>query len=356
MAQGLRVVRAADVAAAHGVRVLGGRDAPRRVAARPAARPGLRRRSPRARGCTRRAGAPVSIRRHCQSRRGRQRRGQLRDHRAPAARGTGACARCAARHCASASRARVAALRRRFRRDSARAPRDQRIARTEFGRHDGERRAIARGPAAGSPHSRSRAPHSARNRRLTPGSLKRLAMVGNTGTSASASFTLIGMIAAPLLAHVAQRILRAALFELVEHDHVGEIEHVDFLELARGAVLGRHHVQREVGDIDDLRVALPDARRLDDDEIEARGAIQRDDVGQHRAGREVLPARRERTHEYIAAPPASSCGCDRPAARRPSGAAWDRRRPPRSGDPGTGAGNAAAVRRSASSCPRRPCR
>ena len=73
-----------------------------------------------------------------------------------------------------------------------------------------------------------------------------------------------------LLAHVAQRILGAALLELVEHDEIGEVEHVDLLELARGAVFGRHHVHREVDEIDDLGVALADARGLDDDQVEAR--------------------------------------------------------------------------------------
>jgi hypothetical protein len=110
---------------------------------------------------------------------------------------------------------------------------------------------------------------------------------------------LVGVVAAPLLAHVAQRVLGAALLELVEHDHVGEIEHVDLLELARRAVFGRHHVQGQVRDIDDLGVALPDARRLDEHEIEARGPVERDHVRQHRAGGEMLAARRERAHENL---------------------------------------------------------
>ena len=78
------------------------------------------------------------------------------------------------------------------------------------------------------------------------------------------------MIAPPLLAHVAQRVFGAALLELVQHDHVGEVEHVDLLELAGGAVFGGHHVQRDVRDVDDLGVALPDAGGLDHDQIESR--------------------------------------------------------------------------------------
>jgi hypothetical protein len=107
--------------------------------------------------------------------------------------------------------------------------------------------------------------HSAANRRLTPGSLNRLAMVGNTGTSVVRRLELDRVVALPLLAHVAQRVLGAALLELVERDQLGEVEHVDLLELARRAVLARHHVHRHVDEVDDLRVALADAGRLDDD-------------------------------------------------------------------------------------------
>ena len=106
-------------------------------------------------------------------------------------------------------------------------------------------------------------------------------------------------VAPPLLAHVAQRVLGAALLELVERDQVGEVEHVDLLELAGRAVLAGHHVHRHVDQVDDLRVALADARRLDDDQVEARVLEQVQDVGQHGAGREVLPARGQRAHEHL---------------------------------------------------------
>ena len=71
-------------------------------------------------------------------------------------------------------------------------------------------------------------------------------------------------VALELLAHVAQRVLRALAVELVDRDEIGEVEHVDLLELGRGAELGRHHVQRHVDQRHDRRVALADARRLDD--------------------------------------------------------------------------------------------
>ena len=42
---------------------------------------------------------------------------------------------------------------------------------------------------------------------------------------------------------VAQRVTGAAALELVERHHVGEVAHVDLLQLGGGAELGRHHVQ-----------------------------------------------------------------------------------------------------------------
>ncbi len=75
-------------------------------------------------------------------------------------------------------------------------------------------------------------------------------------------------VSPPLLAHVAQRVVRAALVGLVDDDHRGEIEHVDLLELARGTVLARHHVHRNVGQVDDLRIALSDPGGLDEHEAE----------------------------------------------------------------------------------------
>jgi hypothetical protein len=45
-------------------------------------------------------------------------------------------------------------------------------------------------------------------------------------------------VALVLLAHVAQRVGGALAVELVDRDEVGEVEHVDLLELRRGAELG----------------------------------------------------------------------------------------------------------------------
>ena len=95
-------------------------------------------------------------------------------------------------------------------------------------------------------------------------------------------------VALHLLAHVAQRVLGPLAVELVDGDERREIEHVDLLELARGAELRGHHVDRHVHEWNDARVALADAARLDDHDVEARDTGRGDDVresGGHLAAR-----------------------------------------------------------------------
>ena len=76
-------------------------------------------------------------------------------------------------------------------------------------------------------------------------------------------------VADQLPGHVAAGVLGAAALELVDRHDVGEVQHVDLLELGRGAELRRHHVQRGVDERHDGRVALPDAGRLDDHQVVA---------------------------------------------------------------------------------------
>ena len=75
-------------------------------------------------------------------------------------------------------------------------------------------------------------------------------------------------VAHHLPADVAQRVHGAAPLELVDRDDVGEVEHVDLLELAGRTELRRHDVEVDVGERRDRGVALADAGRLDDDEVE----------------------------------------------------------------------------------------
>ena len=87
-------------------------------------------------------------------------------------------------------------------------------------------------------------------------------------------------VAHELAGDVAAGVVGAAALELVDRHDVGEVQHVDLLELRGGAELGRHDVQRGVDVVDDPGVALADAGGLDDDEVDARGAQQRDRVGE----------------------------------------------------------------------------
>jgi hypothetical protein len=76
-------------------------------------------------------------------------------------------------------------------------------------------------------------------------------------------------VAGHLAPHLTQGVLGAPPLELVDGDDVGEVEHVDLLELRRRAVLRRHDVQRDVGHVGDGRVALADAGRLHDHDVGA---------------------------------------------------------------------------------------
>ena len=216
-----------------------------------------------------------------------------------------------------------------------------------MGAHGERPHPSAESSGRGSPRSSSSAAHSARNRRFTPGSLKRLAMVGKHRHLGVRQLHAIGMIAAPLLAHVAQRVFGAALLELVQHDHVGEVEHVDLLELARRAVFGGH--RRTATDPRDRRspVSLwPMPAVSTTIEVEARRAIQRDHIGEHGAGRQVLAARGQRAHEHAAARASEFMRMrspnSAPPERRRVGSMRDHRH---AAGPGTGAGTAAAARR-----------
>ena len=112
------------------------------------------------------------------------------------------------------------------------------------------RRAVTRHDRRACPRS-PRGPCSASSPRrcwysaVTPSSLNRAATVPNTGRVSTVAAELLA-VAGELAAHVAQRVLGAAPLELVDGDHVGEVEHVDLLELRRRAELGRHHVERHV--------------------------------------------------------------------------------------------------------------
>ena len=108
-------------------------------------------------------------------------------------------------------------------------------------------------------------------------------------------------VALPLLAHVAQRILGAAAVVLVEHDQLGVVEHVDLLQLTGRAVVGGHHVHREIDQVHDLRVGLADAGGLHDHQVEVQRLQVADAILEHRIGGHVLAAGGHRSHVHAVA-------------------------------------------------------
>jgi hypothetical protein len=164
-------------------------------------------------------------------------------------------------------------------------------------------------------------------------------------------------VALVLLAHVAQRILGALAVELVDGDEVGEVEHVDLLQLAGGTELGRHDVERNVDQRHDRRVALADAGGLDHDQVEAGHLAGGDHVGQGLGDFAAGVARRQRAHVDVRM--LDRVHADAVAQQRAAGAlarGVDRDH----GDllrcrPGRG-GSGGSARRSARTCRRRRCR
>ncbi len=70
------------------------------------------------------------------------------------------------------------------------------------------------------------------------------------------------MVADPLPTHRPQGVLRPPTVELVDGHGVGQLQHVDLLQLGGGAELRGHDVEGEVADVDHRGVPLTDAGRL----------------------------------------------------------------------------------------------
>ncbi len=103
-------------------------------------------------------------------------------------------------------------------------------------------------------------------------------------------------VALPLFPNVAQGVLGPALFVLVQDHHLGVIEHVDLLELAGRAVVGGHHVDRKIDQVDDLGIGLADAGGFDQHQAETGGTQETDALLQYAAGGQVLAPRGHRAH------------------------------------------------------------
>ena len=105
------------------------------------------------------------------------------------------------------------------------------------------------------------------------------------------------LVALELLGHIAQRVGRTLAVELVDGHELGEIQHVDLLELAGGTELGRHDIHGHVHQRHDGRIALADARGLDHDQVEAGGLADGNHVGQGGGNFRAEIARGQTAHE-----------------------------------------------------------
>ena len=114
-------------------------------------------------------------------------------------------------------------------------------------------------------------------------------------------------VALHLLGHIAQRVARALAVEFVDGHKFGEIQHVDFFQLAGGAELGRHHIHGNVHVRHDGRIALANAGGFHDDQVKARTFRGGHHVGQGGADLAAKIARGQRAHEH---PRAMAPGAD----------------------------------------------
>ena len=87
-----------------------------------------------------------------------------------------------------------------------------------------------------------------------------------------------------LSSHITARVLRTTALVLVYRNHVGEIEHVNLLELRSRTIFRSHNIKGGVNKRYYGRVTLTDTRGLDNDKIESSGLARCDDVGQRGRG------------------------------------------------------------------------
>ena len=78
------------------------------------------------------------------------------------------------------------------------------------------------------------------------------------------------MVARKLLSDMLECIQGLFLLELVDHHHIGEVEHVDLLQLRRRSELRGHDIDGSVAHLGDGGVALADTAGLHDDKVIAR--------------------------------------------------------------------------------------
>ena len=94
----------------------------------------------------------------------------------------------------------------------------------------------------------------------------------------------------------------SGVVRLVQRHRIGEVEHVDLLELALGAEVGGHHMEREIADVHDPGAPLPDPAGLHDHESEPGGAQHEQRVPGDRREFAPRPAGGEAPHEDAGIP------------------------------------------------------
>jgi hypothetical protein len=125
--------------------------------------------------------------------------------------------------------------------------------------------------------------HQLRDQRLIE---RRHAIIVEAGSHGAEHRHFVGLggeqfaVALVLLAHIAQRILGALAVELVDCHEIGEVEHVDLFQLRGGTELRRHHVQRQIDERHDGRIALANTGGFDNHQIETGQLAGGDDFGQ----------------------------------------------------------------------------
>ena len=78
------------------------------------------------------------------------------------------------------------------------------------------------------------------------------------------------MASEPLATDRTPRVVGTTPVELVDRDHVGEVEHLNLLQLGSGTELGGHDVERDIGNVGHGGVALTDPGGLEDNEVVVR--------------------------------------------------------------------------------------
>ncbi|VTR68478.1 conserved hypothetical protein [Desulfosarcina cetonica] len=103
-------------------------------------------------------------------------------------------------------------------------------------------------------------------------------------------------VALHLFADITHGVLAATLLEFVDHHEIGEIEHVDLLQLGGRTEIAGHDIHGEIHHVDNMGIPLADAGGFGDDQIIAGGLDQVEHFGQGVGDFGMRAARGNGTH------------------------------------------------------------